>query len=202
EHKEDLRPLNTGLSSLKGLGLVSQSGKRGRPPLHLWNPPYCGEIDIRITADGTWFHEGTPIGRPALVRLFASILIGGDDGRHYLITPVEKVGITVEDAPFQAVGLAVENRGRNDQHLVLTTNVGDEVAVGPDHPLDFQIDEPTAGLKPYVLVRDWLKARVSRAITYDLVELAGVEAVKGEDMFGVRSGGVFFPICPAGEVGN
>lgn len=180
--------------------MVSQTRKRGRPPLHLWNPPYCGEIDIRIAADGTWFHHGTPIGRPALVQLFASILIGGDDGRFYLVTPVEKVGIKVEDAPFQAVALAVENRGRADQILVLTTNVGDEIAAGPDHPLTFRTDGPTAGLTPYILVRNRLRARVSRAITYDLVDVAEVAAIGGCDMFGVRSGGEFFAICPAGEV--
>lgn len=194
------RPPNTGASSLKGLGLVSQTRKCGAPPLHRWNPPYCGEIDIRIAADGTWFHQGAPIGRPALVRLFASILIGEDDGRFYLVTPVEKVGIKVEDAPFQAVALAVENRRQPGQTLVLTTNIGDEVAVGPNHPLSFRTDGPGAGFKPYVLVRAGLKARVARAITYDLVELAEAETIDGEEMFGVRSGGVFFAMCPAGEV--
>ncbi len=135
-----------------------------------------------------------------MVRLFASIMIGGEDGRHYLVTPVEKVGIRVDDAPFQAVALGVENRERADQVLTLTINVGDVVTVGPDHPLTFQTDGPTAGFKPYVLVRDWLRARVSRALTYDLVELAGIEAVGGPKMFGIRSSGVFFPMCPAGDV--
>jgi len=191
----------TGATSLKGLGMVSQLGNRGSPPpLHLWNPPYCGEIDIRIKADGTWIHEGSPIGRQAMVKLFASIMIGGEDGRHYLITPVEKVGIQVDDAPFQAVSLEVGRRGRADQTLTLTTNVGDRVMAGPDHPLTFSTDGPNAGFKPYVLVRERLKARVSRAVVYDLVDLGCVEAPQGEPMFGIRSDGVFFPICPAGDI--
>ncbi len=198
---EKQRHQKTGAPSLRGLGLVSQTANRkSPPPLHLWNPPYCGEIDIRIKADGTWIHEGSPIGRQAMVKLFSSIMIGGEDGRHYLITPVEKVGIKVDDAPFQAVSLAVENRQRADQALILTTNVGDMVTVGPEHPLTFETDAPTSGFKPYVLIRDWLKARVTRAITYDLVDLGGVEAVGGEPIFGIRSCGMFFPICPAGDI--
>ena len=185
---------------LEGLATASRLAKRGRPPLHLWDPPYCGEIDIRIAADGTWYHHGTPIDRPAMVRLFASIMTCGDDGHHYLVTPVEKVGIKVEDAPFLVIGLEVRARGLAGQTVVLTTNVGDEVAAGPEHPLNFVTDTPTAGFKPYVVVRDRLKALVSRAATYDLVEAAEYQTVDGEEMFGVRSGGVFYVMARAGEI--
>ncbi|VAW11170.1 FIG003620: Proteophosphoglycan precursor (Fragment) [hydrothermal vent metagenome] len=197
---EKQHPQKAGTAPLRGLGLVCPDAERGGPPLHLWDPPYCGEIDIRIAADGIWFHNGTPISRPAMVRLFASIMIGGEEGGYFLITPVEKVGITVDDAPFLAVRMEVQDRGRTSQTVVLTTNVGDEVEVGPEHPLTFVTDTATAGFKPYVLVRGGLKALVGRAITYDLVELAETRTVDGTEMFGVRSGGAFFAMARAGEM--
>jgi uncharacterized protein len=178
-------------------GAVRRSGS-GRPPIHLWNPPFCGDIDMRIARDGTWFYAGTPIGRPALVRLFASVLKREGDG-YVLVTPVEKVGIRVEDAPFVAVELAVEGAGA-DHTLRLRTNVDDWVTLGPDHPLRF---EPGAaeGLKPYILVRNALEALVSRALFYDLVALGEVRTIDGIDMFGIGSAGAFFPAAPADSIG-
>jgi uncharacterized protein len=182
------------LDSLQGA--VKQAGS-GRPPIHLWNPPFCGDIDMRIARDGTWFYGGTPIGRPALVRLFASVLKREED-RYVLVTPVEKVGIVVEDAPFVAVELAAEGR-EPDQVLRLRTNVDDWVTLGPDHPLRF---EPGAaeGLKPYVRIRDELWALVSRAVLYELVERGSVQTVNGVAMFGVASNGAFFAAAPADSI--
>ncbi|MCW6508136.1 DUF1285 domain-containing protein [Lichenifustis flavocetrariae] len=190
--------LLTEAGPLEALGAVVAKAGSGRPPIHLWNPPFCGEIDMRIARDGTWFYQGTPIGRPAMVRLFASVLRREDD-RHVLVTPVEKVGIKVEDAPFVAVELAV---GLEVGHpiLRLRTNVDDWVTVDADHPLRF---EPGAaeGMKPYVLVRDDLWALVSRALFYDLVERGEVRQCEGLEMFGVASSGSFFPMAPANAIG-
>ena len=166
------------------------------PPVERWNPPYCGEIDMRIAADGAWFYNGTPIGRPALVRLFASIL-RKDPERHVLVTPVERVGIAVEDAPFQAVEMALEGQGEARQ-IAFRTNVDDLVRVGPDHPLRFDRD-PSGGIKPYVLVRGELWARVTRALAYDLIELGEERESAGQAMFGVVADHRFYPIVPALE---
>lgn len=168
--------------------LVSQAGKQAQGrPVERWNPPYCGEIDIRIAADGTWFYRGSLIGREALVRLFASILRREPDGSHVLVTPVEKVGITVEDAPFVAVEVAVEGRGAT-HILTFRTNVGDIVAAGREHPLRFAVEAGTEGLKPYLNVRGGLEALVTRAVTLELVELAD----ERDGVSGLWSGGVFF----------
>jgi uncharacterized protein len=169
---------------------------KGPPPVERWNPAYCGEIDMRIAADGTWFYNGTPIGRKELVKLFASIL-RKDPERYVLVTPVERVGIAVEDVPFQAVEMAVEGEGGQRQ-IGFRTNVDDLVQVGPDHPLRFERD-PAGGLKPYVRVRGDLWARVTRALTYDLVELGEERQAGGEPVFGVSAGGAFYPIAPASE---
>jgi hypothetical protein len=149
------------------------AGTKGLPPVHLWDPPYCGEIDMRIASDGTWFYQKTPIGRPALVKLFASVLKREGD-RYFLVTPVEKCGITVEDAPFLAIAMQVESRSPG-QVLRFVTNVGDEVRCGPEHPLRFEPETGTGGLKPYLLVRRNLWAKVTRALFYDLVELGGTQ---------------------------
>ncbi len=170
---------------------------RGPAPVHLWNPPYCGEIDMRIAADGTWFYCGSPIGRPALVRLFASIL-RKDIDRHVLVTPVERVGIAVDDAPFVAVEMAASG-GKRARRIVFRTNVDDFVAVDADHPLRFE-RAAADGIKPYVRVRGDLWALVKRALYYDLVALGGTAQWQGEDWFGVRSGGQFFPISRASEI--
>lgn len=175
---------------------VRQSGGRGPAPVHLWEPPYCGEIGMRIASDGTWFYQGSPIGRKPLVQLFASVLRKDDDGRHYLVTPVEKIGVDVDDAPFQAVEMAVSDEGEAQQ-LAFRTNVDDLVDVGSENPFRFEIENETGGLRPYVLVRGRLEARVTRAVTYDLVALA---SVTGEE-FGVWSGGKFFPMAPVAEAG-
>ena len=200
ERNEATAPAATG-RGLKYLEQVAEvEGRRGLPPVHLWHPENCGELDIRIAADGQWFYMGTPIERQRLVRLFSTVLRHDDDGRHYLVTPVEKIGIAVEDAPFVAVEMAVDGKGR-DQRISLRTNVDDVVSVDEDHPLRFVEQEETGGLKPYVLVRGRLEALLSRAIFYDLVELGATEAQKGVEMFGVWSAGTFFPMAPAAEIG-
>lgn len=164
---------------------------RGLPPVHLWNPPFCGDIDMRIGADGTWYYMKTPIGRPALVKLFASVL--KREGEHYfLVTPVEKVGIVVDDAPF----LAVEMR-QEAKTLRFRTNVDDWVDCDADHRLRFEPEQATGGLKPYLHVRRDLWAKVTRALFYDLVALGEERDVDGQRMFGVASAGSFFPMAEA-----
>jgi hypothetical protein len=170
---------------------------KGPPPVHLWNPPYCGEIDIRIAADGTWFHEGSPIGRPALVKLFASIL-RKDPERYVLVTPVEMLGIRVEDVPFLAVEMQAEE-GAAGPSLTFRTNVDDAVAADAAHPLRFE-REAAGGLRPYVLVRGGLWARATRAVYLELVERAETRAIDGVPMLGVASAGAFFPMAPAAEI--
>jgi uncharacterized protein len=167
---------------------------KGLPPVHLWDPPYCGEIDMRIASDGTWFYQKTPIGRPALVKLFASVLKREGD-RYFLVTPVEKCGITVEDAPFLATGMKMETLP-SGRVLRFVTNVGDEVLCGPDHPLRFEPETGTGGLKPYLLVRRNLWAKVTRALFYDLVELGEERSVEGVRLYGVVSQGQFFSMAP------
>ena len=179
--------------ALAGLGEAQAAGKRGLPPVHLWNPPFCGDIDMRIAADGTWWYLGSPIGRAPLVKLFSSIL-RKDPDRFVLVTPVERVGIKVDDAPF----LAVEMRCEGDR-IGFRTQVDDFVWVDADHPLRFE-SGAAEGLKPYVCVRGDLWALVKRALFYDLVDIGGVEPHAGEDWFGVRSGGVFFPMRKAQEI--
>ena len=182
---------------LRGLAMARES--RGPAPVHLWNPPYCGEIDMRIARDGTWFYNGTPIGRPALVRLFASIL-RKDPERFVLVTPVERVGIEVEDAPFLGVEFFREGESK-DQVLRLRTNVDDWVEISAEHPLKFLPGE-RGGLKPYVLVRGDLWALVKRALFYDLVAWGEARAVEGEEMFGVWSKGAFFAMAPMRQIAD
>ena len=170
-------------------------GGKGLPPVHLWNPPFCGDLDMRIATDGTWYYLKTPIGRPALVKLFASVLKREGD-RYFLVTPVEKCGITVDDAPFLAVEMRVEGAA-SGRVLHFRTNVDDWVACGPDHALLFEPEPDTGGLKPYLHVRRNLWAKVTRALFYDLVELGEEREVAGERMFGVASGGEFFVMAPA-----
>ena len=179
-------------------GIASEArraGKKGLPPVHLWNPPYCGDIDMRIAGDGTWFYQKTPIGRAALVKLFASVLKREGD-KYFLVTPVEKCGIAVDDAPFLAVELEVEGTG-NGRQLHFRTNVDDWVACGPEHALRFEPEPETGGLKPYLHVRRDLWAKVTRALFYDLVDLGEEREIAGERMFGVASAGEFFVMAPA-----
>ena len=175
-----------------------QAGKRGRPPVHLWNPPFCGDLDMEIRRDGSWWYLGTPIGRHALVRLFASIL-KREGGRYFLVTPVEKVGIRVQDAPFLATDFRVEGAGR-DQVLTFVTSVEDEATAGPDHPIRVMRDPATGEPSPYVLMRDGMEALIDRKSFYRLVELGVHEPHEGESWFGLWSGGRFFPVIPSAEL--
>jgi hypothetical protein len=172
------------------------SATKGPPPVERWNPPFCGDIDMRIATDGTWFYNGTPIGRPALVRLFASIL-RRDPDRFVLVTPVERVGIVVEDAPFLAVEMAVEGESAGRQ-IAFRTNVDDLVRVDAAHPLRFE-KNGAGGVKPYVLVRGDLWALVTRALTYDLLELGEDREVGGVMTFGVSVGDAFYAVAPSSE---
>lgn len=172
---------------------------RGLPPVERWNPPFCGDIDMEIAAEGTWFYMGTPIGREPLVRLFSTVLRKDEDGKTYLVTPVEKVGIRVKDAPFLAVEMTrTEQAG--EPVLTFRTNVGDIVEAGREHPLRFSIAGENSELKPYLHVRGRLEALVSRAVMYDLVALGETAFVDGRDMFVLRSGGEVFPVMPAEEL--
>jgi hypothetical protein len=177
------------------MAVARREGGKGPPPVHLWNPPFCGDLDMRIAADGTWFYLGTPIGRLPLVKLFASVLKREDD-KYFLVTPVEKCGIAVEDAPFLAVEMHAE-LGPQGQVLHFRTNVDDWVACGPEHRLRFVTDPATQGLKPYLHVRRDLWAKVARAVFYDLVELGEERLVDGTLMFGVTSMRTFFAMAPA-----
>ena len=191
------------------VGALKRTGQKGPPPVHLWNPPYCGEIDMRIAADGTWFYQKTPIGRAALVKLFASVLKREGD-RYFLVTPVEKCGITVDEAPFLAVELLVEQADATAADaaavsharptLRFRTNVDDWVTADPDHPLRFEPEPATGGLKPFLHVRRDLWAKVTRALFYDLVELGEERDVDGARMFGVASGAAFFAMAPADSI--
>lgn len=174
--------------------LAASIGKTRLPPVEKWNPPFCGDLDMRIAADGTWFYLGTPIGRPALVRLFASVLKREGD-RYFLVTPVEKVGIRVEDAPFLAVELEIENRGPK-QNLVFRTNVDDVVRCDSEHPMRFVPEEGTGGIRPYLHVRRNLWAKATRALFFDLAAIGEVREQNGTKMFGVMSAGEFFAMAP------
>lgn len=173
------------------------AGRKGLPPVHLWNPPFCGDLDMRIAPDGTWFYMGTPIGRPALVRLFSTIL-KREDGKHFLVTPVEKVGIRVDDAPFLAVEMQTEEDARG-RLLRFRTNVDDWVDCEKGHGLRFEAAED-GGLTPYLHVRADLWAKVTRALYYDLVDMGEERMVDGQEMFGIESGGEFFAMADASQV--
>lgn len=167
---------------------------KGPPPVERWNPPFCGDLDMRIARDGTWYYLGTPIGRPGLVRLFSSI-IRRDGDRYFLVTPVEKVGIRVDDAPFVATDFHVTPEG-----LCFTTHVGDSVIAGPDHPIRVAYDPQTQEPSPYILIRRNLEALIDRKSFYRLVDLGETRLHEGTAWFGVESGRVFFPIIPAGAL--
>ena len=182
--------------------LIERAGdNRPAPPVEQWHPDFCGDIDIRIASDGTWFYQGTPILRDALVRLFASVLRKDEDGRIYLVTPVEKLGIVVEDAPFLAVEMAFEDdASEGDGRLVFRTNVGDLVPLDGEHPIRFALEEQTQGLKAYLRVRGRLEALVTRALMFDLVALAEEGTGDACSHYGIRSGDRFFPICSMEEL--
>ncbi|AGI25063.1 DUF1285 domain-containing protein [Pseudomonas sp. MT3] len=176
------------------LAQIPATKDKGLPPVHLWNPDCCGDIDMRIARDGTWYYLGTPIGRKPMVRLFSTIIRrDGDD--YFLVTPVEKCGITVDDAPFVAISLAVEGEGEQ-QVLRFTSNVDDEVVADAEHPIRVEIDPRTQEPSPYVLVRVNLEALIHRNVFYQLVDLAVSREIDGVDWLGVWSSGEFFPIAP------
>ena len=180
----------------EGLAAAAKAAGKGKglPPVHLWNPPFCGDLDIRIARDGSWHYLGTPFNRFELVKLFASIL-KLEDGKYYLVTPVEKVGITVEDAPFVAVDFETAGQGR-DQQITFTTNIGDTAAAGPDHPVRVERDSASGEPAPYVMIRAGLEALIDRKSFYRLVELGEHH----DGWFGVWSGGAFFPLIPSAEL--
>lgn len=173
-------------------------GAQGRPPppLEKWNPAYSGEIDIVIRRDGVWTHEGAPIERAALVRLFSTVL-RKEGERYFLVTPVEKLGIKVEDAPFLAVLMRQEGEGAG-KRIVFTTNMGEEVAADRRHPISYCLKD--GEWAPYIEVRAGLEALIARAAFYDLVAAGETREIDGEPWFGVASGGEFFPMRPAGEL--
>jgi hypothetical protein len=179
--------------------LGSDAKRKGPPPVERWNPPYCGEIDMRIAADGSWHYMGSSINRPSLVKLFSTVL-RKDPERYVLVTPVERVGIVVDDAPFLAVEMALEGEGE-DRQIAFRTNVDDLVQVGADHPIRFEQDEH-GGVKPYVRVRGNLWALVTRAVTMDLIGLAEEREVESRNLFGVAVKGGFFPIASASDLGD
>jgi hypothetical protein len=185
-----------GQSGLEGIVAgVPRAENKNPPPVEQWDPPFCGDIDMRIAADGSWFYQKTPIGRPALVKLFASILKREGDN-YFLVTPVEKVGLIVEEVPFLAVELRVDHGVAGDV-LNFRTNVDDWVACGKEHALRFVPEPNTGGLKPYLHVRRELWAKVTRALFFDLVERGEERSVDGKTMFGVASGAEFFAMAEA-----
>ena len=170
--------------------LLKGADVRGPAPVEQWDPPYCGDIGLAISRDGRWHYQGSPIPRPALVKLFARVLRRDADGRFYLVTPAEKVDVAVADAPFLAVEMQADGEARG-RSLLFRTNVDDVVRCGPDHPLRFVESDPGRGLKPYLHVRGRLEALVTRSLVYDLVELA----TQGPDgRLGIWSDGAFFPL--------
>ncbi|ODP37057.1 DUF1285 domain-containing protein [Sphingomonas turrisvirgatae] len=179
------------LASLSLAEIARLAEAQKLPPVASWNPAHCGHSDMRIARDGTWYHQGSPIGRPAMVRLFSTILRREPDGRHVLVTPVEKLDIDVEDAPFVAVEMKVEGEGRQ-AHIAFRLNTGDLVPAGPDHPIRF--DQHDDGPHPYLAVLNGLEALIARSVYYDLVALA---LDNGSDPAGIWSRGAFFPIAPA-----
>ena len=185
--------MNRSASSLDNVIAAAKPGPGGGlPPVHLWNPAHCGDIDIVIKKDGLWFHEGTPIGREALVRLFSTVLRKDPDGFH-LVTPAEKMRITVEDAPFIAVRV-----DRVGGVLRFLTNVGDEVEAGPGNAIRVEADPATGEPRPYLHVRRGLEARIARPVFYELVELAEERGAPEGPQLGVVSNGAWFPLGPAG----
>lgn len=180
----------SGMETKTGIAAVTEAATavRGLPPVHLWNPAHCGDIDIVIRADGVWMHEGSPIGRAELVRLFSTVLRLDPDGYH-LVTPGEKLKISVEDLPFRAVGMQ-----RDGDDLVFTTDVGDTVRANPENPITVDTDPATGEPAPRIHIRRGLEARIARTVFYDLVEMAE----ERDGQLAVSSGGVWFPLGPPG----
>lgn len=197
EIKDD--PIASGLGGLEALISRAGGAKKGLPPVDQWHPDFCGDLDMVIKADGTWFYMGTPIGRHTLVKLFSTVLRKDEDGKTYLVTPVERIGITVEDAHFIAVEMnaSVVEGG---QVITIRTNMDDVIEVGQDNPIRFVIVEENDGVKPYVLVRGRLEAVLARPVMYELISHGEEIEVDGKLMFAVRSKGQVFPIMEAEEL--
>jgi hypothetical protein len=185
--------MNQGLDRLTAAA-QGAAAQKGLPPVHLWNPPFCGDLDMRIAGDGSWYYMGTPIGRPALVRLFSTIL-KREDGKYFLVTPVEKVGIRVDDAPFMAVEMR-RSAGAQGPLMQFRTNVDDWVDCDGAHRLRFEPGEAD-GLMPYLHVRADLWAKLTRPLYYELVDIGEERMIDGQMMFGVESGGEFFAMADA-----
>lgn len=179
--------------------IIKQIKDKKHPPVHLWNPDFCGELDIRIARDGTWYYLNSPIGRKRLVKLFSSVLRYDDDGRYYLVTPAEKIGIIVDDAPFVAVEMFSEGMGK-DQILSFRTHVDEYVVVDKEHPIRMAFEKSSGEPSPYVLVRANLEALIVRSVFYDLVELASEQIIDGVAIFGVWSSGEFYEFGPVDEL--
>lgn len=177
--------------------IVREIAAQRHPPVHSWSPEFCGEIDIRIARDGSWHYMGTPIGRPEMVRLFSSVLRRDEDG-FYLVTPVEKLKIRVDDAPFLAVDMACEGAG-DERLLVFSTQTGDRAIADKEHPLRVETDPETGEPAPYILIRDRLEALIARPVFYRLVDLAEERVVDGRRRLEVRSAGCRFPLGEIGE---
>lgn len=180
-------------SLLKSLPDSALGAAREPAPVHLWHPDFTGELDMHIARDGTWYHEGGPITRLSLAQLFSGILRLEDDGRYYLITPVEKWAIRVDDAPFVAVRLEVQGQGKA-QKLRFVTSLEHEIVAGREHPIMVSVDSQTGEPSPYILLRDNLQALIHRNVFYQLAELAQERELDGQLCQGVWSDGVFFPI--------
>jgi hypothetical protein len=180
----------TGLEGV--MAAARQAPGRGLPPVHLWHPTHCGEIDIVIKKSGLWFHEGTPIGREALVRLFSTVLRKDPEG-FVLVTPVEKLAITVEDAPFIAIRV-----DREGEALRFLTNVGDVVEAGPENAIRVEMDPESEEPRPYLHVRRGLEALIARPVFYELVEMAAERDTPEGPTMGVTSNGAWFPVGPPG----
>ncbi len=192
-------PVAQGLSGLEAL--VSRAGgkNKGLPPVEKWNPEFCGDIPMEIKADGTWFYMGTPIGRHALVKLFSSVLRKDEDEKTYLVTPVELVGINVEDAHFIIVEMNAHDRD-GEQVITFRTNMDDVFEAGEEHPMRFEIVDGNDGVKPYVNVRGRLEGLLARPVMYELIAHGEEVEVDGVLMFAIRSNGATFPIMPADEL--
>jgi len=181
--------------------MLSSAANQSRPPVHLWSPPERPDIGLEIEADGRWTHQGTAFARQDLVKLFASVLRREDDGRHFVVTPAEKVPVSVADVAFIAIELEARGAGK-EQELIWRTNVEDVVVTGTDHAMRFVSAPPDDAPVPYIAIRNGLEARASRSVYYELVDQATTEPVDDVEMFGVWSGGVFFPMAAARDLSD
>ena len=180
----------------KGLETIyefSKKEKNSLPPVDKWNPKFCGDIDMKIMRNGKWFYMGTEIKRPAMVKLFSGILRLDSDNCYYLVTPVEKVRISVEDAPFIATSLISENKD-NINHLYFITNVNEKILLTKNNPLEIKINNITQEPSPYIFVRKNLKALISRSVFYELIELATKKNIDGKDCLVLASAGEVFKL--------